>query len=250
MREASAAAGYADCVLNPRTDQSALENSIKAVYGMKNKAVVSRKQPRRNGVELVNIERDAVRNGYVTNFGAKVVNGRVKADYGFANEFALTEESLRQKAKLTSTVVGQALVAVLAKMDGMTGLKPRVFYIPEHPRTLDPRPVWRRSHRPAALRVATAEAGGITTAAAGGNPWPPGRWDRLGRGRSGIVGRRPAAGRQARAADRSTQWSTPWTTPPRGPPSLRDSDQPPRSRAQNVTSSIHLSPNPKNRLSK
>ena len=80
--------GYADCVPNPRTDQSALENSIKAVYGTKNKAVVSRKQPKRNGVELVNIERSTVRNGYVTNFGAKVVGGRVKADYGFANEFA------------------------------------------------------------------------------------------------------------------------------------------------------------------
>ena len=28
--------------------------------------------------------------------------------------------------------MGQALVAVLAKMDGMTGLKPGVYYIPEH----------------------------------------------------------------------------------------------------------------------
>ena len=132
VREVFEAMGYANCVPNPRTDQSALENSIKAVYGMKNKAVVSRKQPRRNGVELVNIERSTERNGYVTNFGAKVVNGQIKADYGFANEFALTEEFLKLKARLTTTAVGQALVAVLAKMDGMTGLKPGVFYIPEH----------------------------------------------------------------------------------------------------------------------
>ena len=132
IREVFQAMGYADSVPNPRTDISALENSIKAVYGMKNKAVVSRKQPKRNGVELVNIERDAVRNGYVTNFGAKVVNGQVKADYGFANEFALTEEFLKFKARPTTTAVGQALVAVLEKMDGMTGLKPGVYYIPEH----------------------------------------------------------------------------------------------------------------------
>jgi hypothetical protein len=132
IREVFQKMGYAECVPNPRTDQSALENSIKVIYGTKNRAVVSRKQPKRNGVELVNIERSTDCNGYVTNFGAKVVNSQVKADHGYADEYRLTEEFLRQKAKLTSTAVGQALVAVLAKMDGMTGLKPGVFYIPEY----------------------------------------------------------------------------------------------------------------------
>ncbi len=125
VREVFEAMGYANCVPNPRTDQSALENSIRAVYGTKNKAVVSRKQPKRNGVELVNIERSTQRNGYVTNFGARVVNGQVKADYGFANEYALTEEFLKLKAKLTTTAVGQALVSVLEQMDGMTGFEAR-----------------------------------------------------------------------------------------------------------------------------
>ena len=132
IREVFERMGYAECVPNPRTDQSALENSIKAVYGMKNKTIVSRKQPKRNGVELVNIERSTQRNGYVTNFGARVLGSRVKADYGFADEGALTEEFLKLKARLTTTAVGQALVAVLEKMDGMTGLKPGVYYIPEH----------------------------------------------------------------------------------------------------------------------
>jgi hypothetical protein len=132
VREVFGAMGYADCVPNPRTDQSALENSIRAVYGTKNKTIVSRKQPQRNGVELVNIERSTQRNGYVTNFGAKVLGSRVKADYGYADECALTEEFLKLKARLTTTAVGQALVAVLEQMDGMTGLKPGVYYIPEH----------------------------------------------------------------------------------------------------------------------
>ena len=132
IREVFERMGYADCVPNPRTDQSALENSIRAVYGTRNKTIVSRKQPKRNGVELVNIERSTQRNGYVTNFGARVLGSRVKADYGFADECALTEEFLKLKARLTTTAVGQALVAVLEKMDGMTGLKPGVYYIPEH----------------------------------------------------------------------------------------------------------------------
>ena len=61
-----------------------------------------------------------------------MLGSRVKADYGFADECALTEEFLKLKARLTTTAVGQALVAVLEKMDGMTGLKPGVYYIPEH----------------------------------------------------------------------------------------------------------------------
>jgi hypothetical protein len=132
IREVFEQMGCADCVPNLRTDQSALENSIRAVYGTRNKTIVSRKQPKRNGVELVNIERSTQRNGYVTNFGARVLGSRVKADYGFADEGALTEEFLKLKARLTTTAVGQALVAVLEKMDGMTGLKPGVYYIPEH----------------------------------------------------------------------------------------------------------------------
>jgi hypothetical protein len=133
--------GFADCVPNPRTDISALEHSIKEVYGTKNRTVVSRKQPKRHGVELVDIERNPDRNHYTTNFGAKVVSGRVKADYGYADEYKLTEAYLKQKAKLTSAALGQALVKVLAKLDAMMDLKPSggVYYVPEH--HLD---AWRR----------------------------------------------------------------------------------------------------------
>jgi hypothetical protein len=84
-------------------------------------------------VELLNIERDTFHNSYVTNFGAKVVGGAVKADYGYADEYRLTEEFLKCKAVLTSTAVGQALAAVLARMDGMKGFdKAGIYYIPEH----------------------------------------------------------------------------------------------------------------------
>ena len=132
--------GYGDCVPNPRTDQSALQHAIKGVCGTKNKTIVSRKQPKRNGVELVEIERDAVHNSYTTSFGAKVVHGRVKADYGFADEDRLTDEYTRSKAVLTSAAMSQALVAVLEKLDGMRGFdKAGVHYVPEH--ALD---AWKR----------------------------------------------------------------------------------------------------------
>ena len=108
MREVFEGMGYGECMPNPRTDQSALENSIKAIYGTKNKAIVSRKQPKRNGVELVHIERSTERNDYTTNFGAKVVGSRVKADFGYADECELTEEFLKLKARLTTTAVCQA----------------------------------------------------------------------------------------------------------------------------------------------
>jgi hypothetical protein len=133
LLEALEAKGYGDCMPNVRTDQSALENAIKTTYGTKNKAVVSRKTPKRNGVELVAIERNPDRNYYTTSFGAKVVNNAVRADLGYADESKLTEEFLRSKAVLTASAVSQALTAVLERMDGMRGFdKPGVHYIPEH----------------------------------------------------------------------------------------------------------------------
>jgi len=148
--------GYAGCMPNVRTDQSALENSIKVVYDTKNRAVVSRKEPRTNGVELVEIERDTDRNHYTTSFGAKVVEGRVKADYGYADEYKLTNEFLKCKAVLTSTAVGMALAAIVAKMDGMKGFnKAGVYYVPEH---------WLREWRVLAEAVEGCREGNKITA--------------------------------------------------------------------------------------
>jgi hypothetical protein len=125
------ALGYGQFVPNPRTDKACLDTSIREVYGTKDKVIVSRKNPGKNGVELVNIERDTERNGYVPNFGAKVVRGRVKVDNGYADEHALTEEYLKHKAKLTSSAVGAALKGVLKRMHGMFDFKPGVFFLPD-----------------------------------------------------------------------------------------------------------------------
>ena len=133
IKEVLEYAGFGGCVPNPRTDQSALHNSIKDVYGTKDKVIVSHKKPKRNGVELVDIQRDVAVNSYVTNFCAKVVDDVVKTEYGYADDYKLTEEFLKHKAVLTSGAVGQALAAVIAKMDGMKGFdRSGVYYVPEH----------------------------------------------------------------------------------------------------------------------
>ncbi len=133
VRRALDAAGFGCCMPNPRTDRSALDNGIDAVYGTKDKIKVSRKRPKTNGIEVVNIERDECRNGYVLNFGAKVVDGRVHVDTGYADEYRLTEEYLKSKAVLTTAAVGQALTEVIARMDGMKGFdRSGVYYVPEH----------------------------------------------------------------------------------------------------------------------
>jgi hypothetical protein len=133
LLEALETKGYGQCMPNVRTDQSALENAIKTNYGTKNKAIVSRKKPKQNGVELVEIERGRERNYYTTSFGARVVNNVVKADLGYADEYKLTQEFLKYKAVLTTSAVSQALTAVLQRMDGMRGFdKAGIHYIPEH----------------------------------------------------------------------------------------------------------------------
>ena len=133
FRQAMDVVGYGHCVPNPRTDQSALTNAVKEVHGGRNKKIIGRKQPKKNGVELVDIERDTVHNGYTTSFGAKVVQGRVVTDYGYADQYRLTEEFLKSKAVLTSGAVGATLAAILDKMDCVHGFDdPRVRYVPEH----------------------------------------------------------------------------------------------------------------------
>jgi hypothetical protein len=130
--------GYGKCMPNPRTDHSALTNSIKEVYGTKNRVIVSRKKSKQNGVELVDIGRETDHNSYQTHFGAKVVGGyngtpgQVRTDYGYANDDLLTEQFLKSKAMLTASALSNALAAVLAIMDQAKGVgKAGIFYVPE-----------------------------------------------------------------------------------------------------------------------
>ena len=133
FHSAMSAAGYGNCVPNPRTDQSALTNAVKEVHGGRNKKIIGRKKPKVNGVELVDIERDTARNGYTTSFGAKVVEGSVVTDFGYADQYRLTEEFLKSKAVLTAGAVGKTLADILDKMNGVHGFDdPRNRYVPEY----------------------------------------------------------------------------------------------------------------------
>jgi hypothetical protein len=127
------AEGWGSSCPNPRTDYSALVNAVSHVDGGKNRKIIPRKKSKVNGVELMVVERDAVRNSYTTSYGAKVVNGqRIEGDYGYADEYKLTDEFLKSKAILTSTAMGNALKDVIARLHGQTGFcRPGIYYIPE-----------------------------------------------------------------------------------------------------------------------
>ena len=84
---------------------------------------VPRKKSRINGVELVAVERDTVHNSYTTSFGARVVGKRVQSDYGYADDYTLTDEFLKSKAVLTSTAMGNALKAVIDRLRRADGLR-------------------------------------------------------------------------------------------------------------------------------
>jgi hypothetical protein len=124
--------GNGACVPNPRTDKSALECAVRETYGSKNKIVQSRKKPGKHGIELVDVERNEDRNYYTTNFGAKVANGQVVTDYGYANRDVLQEKFDEEKATLTSAAVSKTLTAILEKLQGSRSLKPTggVYFLP------------------------------------------------------------------------------------------------------------------------
>ena len=133
--DALRSAGFPECTPNPRTDRSALEAAIKDTYGTKDRLVQPRKKPNRHGVELVQVERDEVRNHYVTSFGAKVQEGQVVTDYGHADRETLQEQYESAKAVLTPNAVSKALLDILGKLQGSRPLKPGVYWLP--PDSLD-----------------------------------------------------------------------------------------------------------------
>jgi hypothetical protein len=133
--EALRTAGFPECTPNPRTDRSALEAAIKDTYGTKDRLVQARKKPNQHGVELVEVERDEVRNHYVTSFGAKVQEGQVVTDYGRADRETLQEQYEAAKAMLTPNAVSKALLDILTKLQGSRPLKPGVYWLP--PDTLE-----------------------------------------------------------------------------------------------------------------
>ena len=129
MRHALAPYGLAGCAPKERTDRDALVAAIRQTHGQKDRIIQSRKQPRRNGVEMVAVERDPLHNAYTTDFGAKVLSGRVVTDYGMADRTAIQDVFDQEKPILTAAMVGRTLTNVVESLRGVS-LRPGVYWLP------------------------------------------------------------------------------------------------------------------------
>jgi len=127
-----------------RTDAAALK-SVLLDYcdGSKSqktdKVVQSHKKPKRNGFEVVDVERQEQANEYSHDFSALVHEGLVVITRGDADQRVLQQAFNEHKALLTGAAIGQMLVEVLAHLGG-TALRPSggVYWIPE-----DAVPAWQ-----------------------------------------------------------------------------------------------------------
>ena len=124
--------GLDDCIPPAPTDAAALKSAIVVQHGGKDKTVQAHKKKDSNGYELVRIERDSQKNGYVVDFCAKVADGHVTTFGGLVDRFKLQEEFNRQKHVVTGAEAGAALVAVLARLNAVR-LTDRggVYWIPQ-----------------------------------------------------------------------------------------------------------------------
>lgn len=104
-----------------RTDASALHQACLEYAGKRDTAIEKHKHPGKNGVSVVNIERDEDSVYFTTSFGAKVVDGRVVTSKGYANQNRLQELFTQHKGVVTGAALGKSLVEiVLARLSGVT----------------------------------------------------------------------------------------------------------------------------------
>ncbi len=124
-----------------RTDDSALFQALKTHCDVSNGAtkrngrvkIVQRRKKRKNGFEVVDVERGEDRNAYTTDFGALVNDsGQIQVDWGYADAAALQGQFEHFKNVLTGAAVGQALVKIVEHYRGVA-LRPTggIYWIPE-----------------------------------------------------------------------------------------------------------------------
>ena len=110
-----------------RTDDSALLNALSDYCRGENARlkredrdkIVQRRQTRKDGFEIVDVERQKRQNHYTSDFGAKAEDGRVCVDNSYSGlslQERLQELFDQQKATLTGASVGKALVELLSDL--------------------------------------------------------------------------------------------------------------------------------------
>lgn len=127
------AIGLASFAPKERTDHSALAQACLEYAGKRDTAVEKHKHPGKNGLSVINIERDDDMVHFTTSFGAKIVEGRVVTGRGYANESKLQTLFEQHKRVVTGSALGSSLVRLaLHHLKGVS-LKDSggLYWIPE-----------------------------------------------------------------------------------------------------------------------
>lgn len=98
----------------------------------RDKIVQAHRNQKANGFELVAVERGDAANHYVTDFSAKVTDGRVQISRGYAEQSDLQAKYDLAKATLGGNAIGRSLVDIVASLKG-TALREAggVYWLPE-----------------------------------------------------------------------------------------------------------------------
>ena len=111
-------------------DTACLKAALAEVKG-KGRIVDSLKNPRKDGCEVVAVEKDHTQNYRTQDYRAKVVEGRVMIEGGyFAKQDQLQKEFDKQKALCTKTSISTTLSGIARGLRAVT-LKPGTYWISE-----------------------------------------------------------------------------------------------------------------------
>lgn len=129
--------GLADYVPEQRSDSDALKAAIRdyckenSSGEKRDKLVQGLKKPKRNGFQVLEVERREDDNDYNKSFGAKVEDGRVIVTRGCADDYTLQKTFERLKGISTGSSVSAMLAEIATRRFGATMLGPRLWWIPD-----------------------------------------------------------------------------------------------------------------------
>lgn len=118
-------AAFADCGLEDFTPQQRSDSEcLRAALDeckRKGQIIQRLKNPKKNGMEVVTVDRAEVHNEYTSDYNAKVVEGRVVTGYGWADNERIQEQFDHAKRILTPSGISGPLVRVIKeRLHGLT----------------------------------------------------------------------------------------------------------------------------------
>ena len=142
----------ADCLKSAMRDYCNLAKEENSKDYMPDRLVQSLKKPKKNGFQVLDIERREDDNEYCKNFGCKVdADGTVVVTRGYADDYAIQQFYQRHKRLVTGGAVSSTLASIAKDHLGGAMLKSGLYWIPE-----DNRHNWSEASKAFRLRLSTA----------------------------------------------------------------------------------------------